>query len=435
MKLKAAAMVLVVAFHPLAALGHDIPNERVDRAIQLTLEPGWLRVDYEVSLSELTLTQDLRGLGEELPQGDRQGWLELYARIVGPLNSKGLLAAVDHVPLALESVGYDLEVREHPRYVFHLKAPIPPAGRLSLRDSNYASSAGTSRLVLRAGEGVRLEDYTGAASVDLVPIQPTWMLSDQEERLTKEVEALYMTLAAANPEPAHAPPPAQTARRAEAGLSRLLDRSRGGSWVWLWLLAGALGGLHALQPGHGKTLAAACAIAPGARAADPVLLGLATGLAHAATVLVIALGLWLTRSSAVGSLHHGLTGIAGFVIAAIGLWRLGRVLGGHDVHGHGARCGPGRLGAVGLGLAAGLVPCWDAVAMLVLAAAIGRLGDGVELVLAFCMGLTAALAASGWLVWRLGSRALERMGGRFARTASALGGLAAVLVGLVLFLA
>ena len=433
MKHKAAAAVLIVAFHPLAALGHDIPNERVDRAIQLTIVPGWLRVDYEVSLSELTLTQDLRGLGEELPQGDRQGWLELYARILGPLNAKGLLAAVDDRPLALESVGYDLEVREHPRYVFHLRAPIPPAGRLSLRDSNYASSAGTSRLALRAGEGVRLEGYTGAASVDLVPIQPAWMLSDEEERLTKEAEALYKTLATARAEPA--PAPAVTVRRAEAGLSRLLDQARGGSWGWLWLVAVALGGLHALQPGHGKTLAAACAIAPGARAADPVLLGLATGLAHAATVMAIALGLWLTRSSAVGSLHHGLTGIAGFVIAAIGLWRLGRALGGHDIHGHGAQRGPGRLGAVGLGLAAGLVPCWDAVAMLVLAAAIGRLGDGVELVLAFCLGLTAALAASGWLVWRLGSRALERLGGRFARSASALGGLAAVLVGLVLFLA
>ena len=45
-----------------AARAHDIPNQRVDRSIQVTLGPGRLEIDYEVSLSELTLTQDLRAL-------------------------------------------------------------------------------------------------------------------------------------------------------------------------------------------------------------------------------------------------------------------------------------------------------------------------------------------------------------------------------------
>ena len=39
--------------------GLDV-NARVDRSIQATLAPGRLAIDYEVSLSELTLTQDLR---------------------------------------------------------------------------------------------------------------------------------------------------------------------------------------------------------------------------------------------------------------------------------------------------------------------------------------------------------------------------------------
>ena len=42
------------------AEGHDIPNQRVDRSIQVTVKPGDLQVDYEVGLTELTLTQDLR---------------------------------------------------------------------------------------------------------------------------------------------------------------------------------------------------------------------------------------------------------------------------------------------------------------------------------------------------------------------------------------
>ena len=45
------------------ARSHDIPNQRLDRSIQVTVRPGRLEIAHEVSLSELTLTQDLRAAG------------------------------------------------------------------------------------------------------------------------------------------------------------------------------------------------------------------------------------------------------------------------------------------------------------------------------------------------------------------------------------
>ena len=108
---------------------HDIPNQRVDRSIQVTLGPGRLEIDYEVSLSELTLTQDLRALTGTLPGGDRSAWLALYAEVTGPLNAKGLAVTVDGQPVILSGQGYDLVVEEHPRYTFHFEAAIPRAGR------------------------------------------------------------------------------------------------------------------------------------------------------------------------------------------------------------------------------------------------------------------------------------------------------------------
>ena len=65
--------------------------------------------------------------------------------------------------------------------------------------------------------------------------------------------------------------------------------------------------------------------------------------------------------------------------------------------------GRGSLGLIGLGLAGGLVPCWDAVGLLVLAAALGRLAEGIGLVLAFSAGMAAVLVAVGGLAWRLKS--------------------------------
>jgi ABC-type nickel/cobalt efflux system permease component RcnA len=173
----------------------------------------------------------------------------------------------------------------------------------------------------------------------------------------------------------------------------------------LAVLALVLGAAHAIQPGHGKTLVAAVALGPSARAYQPALLGLATTVAHAGSVLLIAAVLWFTGSGRVGTIHHGLVQAAGFGIAAAGFWRLGRHVGGHGEHeleaGHPVAMND--FGLLGLGLAGGLVPCWDAVGLLVLAAALGRLAAGVGLVLAFSAGMAVVLVAIGSLAWKLKS--------------------------------
>ncbi|MEJ7637455.1 MAG: ABC transporter permease, partial [Singulisphaera sp.] len=73
------------------AAAHDIPNARVDRSIQVTLGRARLAIDYEVSLAELTLTQELRSLIGALPGADRRDWFGRYGEVTGPLNAKGLL--------------------------------------------------------------------------------------------------------------------------------------------------------------------------------------------------------------------------------------------------------------------------------------------------------------------------------------------------------
>ena len=83
------------------ARSHDIPNQRVDRSIQVTVGPGRLEIAYEVSLTELTLTQDLRALMGSLPGAERSAWLALYGEVTGPLNAKGFAVTVDGQPVTL----------------------------------------------------------------------------------------------------------------------------------------------------------------------------------------------------------------------------------------------------------------------------------------------------------------------------------------------
>jgi nickel/cobalt transporter (NicO) family protein len=396
-----------------AAWSHDIPNQRVDRSIQVSIKPGRIAIDYEVSLTELTLTQDLRSLIGTLPGADRSEWLAEYARVTGPLDAKGILVSIDDQPAGLSFRGYDLVVEEHPRYTFHFESAIPDQGRLSIRDTNYASSEGTCRLAVRGRDGVTIAGDDLPADVDQIPIRPVWQLSDVEELRTKQVDVRYQLesgrlnrMSQVVRESELAPEP--TSPSANGRLSRiseLLDDRAGASGFLLALIALGLGAAHAVQPGHGKTMVTAVALSPDARVYQAVLLGLATTLAHLGSVLLVAVGLWYTGATAVGGLHRGLSHVAGFVIAAAGLWRIGRHLGGYGEHvpEEFRRIKMSNVGVVGLGLASGLVPCWDAVGLLVLAAALGRLATGVALVLAFSAGMAGVLVGVAWLAGKMKS--------------------------------
>ncbi len=428
---------------PTAAAAHDIPNERIDRSIQISLSPGSIAIDYEVSLSELTLTQDLRRLIGGSPGADRAQWLDQYGQVTGPLNAKGLLVTAQGEAVELVMRGFDLAVEDHPRYTFHLTASIPSSGRLRVRDVNYVSSEGTSRLAIRGLSGVIITGDSLPPDVTKIEIRPAIFLSDEEERRTKQVQVDYRApehssaLTAPVQEPKRPDRPAQSAVATHVSpatepslfdsrrLSTLLEGRSTASWLALVAIAIALGAAHAIQPGHGKTLVTAVALGPDVRSYQPALLGLAATVAHMGSVLLIAVVLWFTGAARVAGLHETLTKLAGFAIGAVGLWRVGRQLGGFPEHDEASSPFASRehrplaaartpapaaiktSGLIGLGLSAGVVPCWDAVSLLLLAAALGKLAAGVAMVLAFSLGMAIVLVLVGLAAWKLKTAALS----------------------------
>jgi ABC-type nickel/cobalt efflux system permease component RcnA len=416
LRLPGALVLAAASLVASTAWSHDIPNQRVDRAIQVEIVPQGLRIAYEVSLTELTLVQDLRALMGDLPKVDGTGWLDLYGKVTGPLNAKGILMTVDGQPSTLAFRDFVFAIEEHPRFTFHFDMALPGHGRLAIHDTNFASSEGTSRLAVR-GQGFVIEsDNPLPPDVTAVPIRPVWQLTDDEERRTKQAEFSFRLAAAreaaANAAGKNGERPSflsgksikiaantRTVTGVLPRLSRLLDSSQNLPWIVLGTLALALGAVHALEPGHGKTLVTAVALGPDARFYQPAILGLAATVAHTGSVLVIAGVLWYTGTSKVVPLHFSLNRAAGFAIAAAGFWRLGRHLGGYPVHDDAftGSVKASNLGLVGLGLAGGMVPCWDAVGLVVLAAALGRLAVGVGLVLAFSTGMGLVLVTLGAL--------------------------------------
>jgi nickel/cobalt exporter len=415
-------------------LAHDIPNARVDRSIQVTLEPEKIRVDYQVGLSELTLTQDLRQVIGELPGSDRQGWFEEYGRVTGPLNAKGVLVTANGEEVELRSIGFDLAIQSHPLYTFHFEARIPPRGRIVVNDSNYLASEGTSRLALQPGIGVRVSGDDLPTDVTQITIRPIWQLDKFEERRTRRITvdyALTLKTEPIKPAPVSRPIPPS---KPDDTLSKLLDRDASKTWPMLCLLAFFLGAGHAIQPGHGKTIVLASTLGSRSGMARGAILGLATAIVHMASVALIAAILWATRSIRPENVHLALAHATGFVIAAIGFWKLGRHLAGYSEHeAKEVDESSEKRGIIPLALAGGAVPCWDAVALVLVAEAIDRLRLGLILLAAFSLGMACVLVGVGVAASRF-RRWFERFerGDRIERTLGILGALILAGIGLTL---
>src|SRR5262249_25121372 len=152
--------------------------------------------------------------------------------------------------------------------------------------------------------------------------RPVWQLTDDQERRTRQVEVEVESPdapRAAGPAradgarpglpPAPVPPASPAGRGQEFGssrLTRLLDGSSASPSWGLIMLALGLGAVHALQPGHGKTLVAAGVLGEHGTWFRGLVLGLLITLTHTGSVLLVALGLWATQTSRYGSIHRGL---------------------------------------------------------------------------------------------------------------------------------
>ena len=205
------------------------------------------------------------------------------------------------------------------------------------------------------------------------------------------------------------------------------------------LSAFGFGALHALSPGHGKTMVAAYLIGTKGTAWHAILLGLVVTLTH--TVGVFALGLITLSASRYivpERLYPVISGMSGLAVAGMGaglLWHRLRIWRSEvseraseseerehaeAVHNTGATLssnntdtaedefymqrrssGPMPLRTlIGLGITGGALPCPSALVVMLSAIALHRIGFGLLLIVSFSLGLAVVLTVLGLLVMR-----------------------------------
>jgi ABC-type nickel/cobalt efflux system permease component RcnA len=194
----------------------------------------------------------------------------------------------------------------------------------------------------------------------------------------------------------------------------------------LWFLITAafiafgLGTLHALEPGHGKTIVAAYLVGSRGTARHALLLGLIVTASHTAGVFALgAITLYASRYIVPEQLYPWLGVFSGLTIAGLGGYMFLRRWRGLDLdhshtsgqlHSHWFSSAKGRDVApaptksvslyqlFALGITGGIIPCPAALVVLLSAFALHRIGLGFFLIIAFSLGLAAVLIGFGMLM-------------------------------------
>jgi ABC-type nickel/cobalt efflux system permease component RcnA len=489
-----ASMLAIVAlgWASVPASAHPVPLSSHDRTILVRLERDGTServsviVAYRLEVDERTvLDDDMPPFADEVKFADfgrdrLDAFYGEFTRIYAPIFARKLRADIDGAGLKFACVKRSHTVRDensqllgHLRcdFEFRASAPVAPekSHRFSFREGNYLLQKGQIDLSFTGGSGIRILDRV-APSVGLKKQAVNFLAPGDDDRL-RQVRATFELSTAAlgvAPEPSSRP-----TREEASGYSRLFSLILHSDHVWLILLIAAwLGAVHALTPGHGKTMMAAYLIGERGTVWHAIVLGLVTTFTHTAVVLAAGLALWLIYGDHIPksdsrNLQIGLELIMGVLVVCVGVWLLLRRLAGkadhvhigghghhhhghghhhHHHHGHGhshadhdhdaqgrpvPRTQPvGWRGLVLMGMSGGIVPCWDALAILAFTVAVNRIWLALPLALAFSAGLAAVLVLIGILVVRFQGFASSRWGeGRLVRSLPVLSALVVTALG------
>ncbi|GGY75640.1 hypothetical protein GCM10010300_19080 [Streptomyces olivaceoviridis] len=459
------------------ANAHPLGNFTVNRYDGLVAAPGQLRVDHLEDLAEIPATQaeaDIERLGLSAWARRRcaRAAADSALRVDG--RTTALIAARGSARTRPGQAGLDTLSVE-----CRLTAPLPRASTVTLdfRGAGAAGGPGWREITARGDRMTLTATDVPEESVSReLTAYPRDLLSSPADTGTASLRVRPGGPALAADAQRRAAPGAGVLPRGADRWTRALDDLVArrdltiGFAALALLIAVALGALHALAPGHGKTLMAATAAARGGRARPRDVLPMAASVTVTHTLGVVALGLLVTAGSAATPAVISWLGLAGGVLVlAAGVilvrraWRdraratvaaqdgveqreLATVGGGHSAahhhrhddgvehthgdhtpphththgghshggprhthggHTHSHPTAPTLRGTVLLGFAGGLVPSPSAVVILVGAAALGKAWFGLLLVVAYGAGLALTLTAAGVAVVRLGAGAVR----------------------------
>lgn len=432
------------------APAHPLGNFTVSHFARLEIGAERIKLRYIVDLAEVSTFQELEIIDSDGDRSPSQAEKDAYLTRIARQHADNLILTIDgaRISLSVEERRLSLQSGDGGlptlRVECDLRGEVPAGGairRLRFEDANRRDRSGWREVVVQPAAGVVVFDSTafGNGITDELRAYP----QDELKNLLDErgAELSYAVGSAAAIPSGARPLLMRDGRRVEVKqrdrLAELIAVPELNFQAMLWglLVAALLGALHAMSPGHGKTVVGAYLIGSRGTARHAAFLGLTVTITH--TAGVFALGLVTLAGSQYflpEKMFPALSLISGALVVSIGLGQIVRRLRAalgfapqkpghpphthhhhglahahthshgdpthdHGPHGH-SHAPPERVtwrSLLALGISGGLLPCPSALVVLLAAVSLHRVGYGLLLVLAFSAGLAGALTAVGLL--------------------------------------
>ncbi len=471
----AILFILAVAFS--VASAHPLGNFSVNQYSRLEVGKNRIKVRQILDLAEIPTFQARGEIDADKDGSLSAGELDAYADEITPELLRNLVLTVNNEPLGLRAEAKEIQLESGAGNLLTLKIkwnliadfPVNADGinQVKFENKNYAERLGWNEIVIARESGVDVFDSTayGSGVTDELKAYPQETLDAPLRE--RAAEFSFTTGASALPSNAkllqnrdgHA-----TAFVQKDKLAELLEIKELTPAIALFglLAAFGLGAMHAMSPGHGKTVVGAYLVGSRGTIKHAAFLGLTVTITH--TLGVFALGLiTLFASNYIlpEKIMPFLNFVSGLLVFFIGISlfkdRLFGILGwqaahhhahSHDEHGHHHHDGehhshshgefhshepldlnqPAAAGGsdlfththdghthshlppeeiswkslLGLGISGGLLPCPSALVLMLSAISLGRAGFGLILTFAFSLGLAATLTAVGLIFLYVG---------------------------------
>ncbi|HZJ51643.1 MAG TPA: hypothetical protein VFF07_12575 [Actinomycetota bacterium] len=325
-RLSALLGVLVVLLWASPAAAHPLGNFTINRFTELRFDEDSARIHYVVDMAEIPTFQELERIGAE----PTSAALSAYARSQGERLGPKLELAADgeDAVLSLRKATASLSAGQGGLDVMRIDlfySAQLPSGKtvVTYSDGNFAGRLGWKEVVAGAtdgGRGIARSSVPSKSISDALRSYPKNLLSEPAA-----VDRATVTLAPGATGPGAEPVvqlPDAAPDLVGDWFTSLVARDLSVGFVLLALVAAlGAGALHALGPGHGKTIMAAYLVGGEGRARHAVAVGVAVSLMH--TVSVIGLGLitlWASNLFPPETVLPWLSLLSGVVVLGLGLW-------------------------------------------------------------------------------------------------------------------
>ena len=415
---------------------HPLGIFSVNRYTRIELNGETLRLVYVMDIAEIPAIQEFERIDLDKNGIADEAERKQYAGKTIPQLMSRFTLMIDGKEAAVRAVNYELAfpegqgglrtIRFSP--TFEVSLPnVQSSHTLNFVDRNFSDRTGWKEIIVHPAGGDKIEQAS-VPQTDITNELRNYPADRIGNPVTVSEASIQFVSSGSNGIGSSSSFTETVIEKAKDGFGELISVKELSFSVTAisMLIALMLGAGHALTPGHGKTIVAAYLVGQRGTAKHAAFLGLTVTATH--TIGVFAMGLialfaskyvlpeklfpWLGLASGLIVVIIGITLLRKRILLARGVHNHDEHTHSHDhghIHSHGGHTHshlPPRIDGtpvtwkslLALGVSGGLLPCPSAIVVLLSAVALGRVGFGLMLILAFSAGLSGVLTGIGLLM-------------------------------------